>query len=49
MISVRSEENGFFSELDWVQLFSPNIALLGAAATGVRNPPNELEIAIECE
>ena len=43
------QENGFFSELDRVQLFSPNIDLLGAAANEVRNPPNELEIAIERE
>ena len=49
LISVRSKENGFFSELDRVQLFSPNIDILGAAATEVRNPPNELEIAIERE
>ena len=37
----------FFSELDWAQLFSPNIDLLGAAATAMRNPPNEPEIATE--
>ena len=43
------QENGFFSELDRVQLFSPNIDILGAAATEVRSPPNELEIAIERE
>ena len=47
LISVRSRKMEFFSELDWVQLFSPNIDLLGAAATAMRNPPNEPEIATE--
>ena len=39
LISVRSEENGFFSELDWVQLFSPNIDLLGSSSNRSAEPP----------
>ena len=32
----------FFSELDWVQLFSPNIDLLGSSSSRSAEPPERI-------
>ena len=43
LISVRDRgKMEFFSELDWVQLFRPNIDLLGACSHRRAKPPESV-------